>query len=55
MQKILSRFALLVTAAGLSVAVASCIVVVDKVSAPDMEPPTLNITVREVQATQARF
>ena len=55
MQKFLSRFALLVTAAGLSVAVASCSDDDDKVIAPNMEPPTFNITVSEVQRTQADF
>ena len=55
MQKFLSRFALLVTAAGLSAAVASCSDDDDKVIAPNMEPPTFNITVSEVQRTQAEF
>lgn len=50
MQKFLSRFALLVTAAGLSAAVASCSDDDDKVIAPNMEPPTFNITVSEFSA-----
>ncbi len=54
MQKFLSRFALLVTFAGLSAAATSCSDD-DNATTPNMEPPTFSVKVDEVQRTQVDF